>query len=108
MVDEGEVSLARELREPDREGDGGGVAPALPGREDHAEHLADAASRETVVRGARRDAVHVHEARLTSACVATETESSSLATQLAELASRTPGDTRVERLRSILEKRIKS
>ena len=52
--------VAEQEREPDRERDRSRVPEAPPGREHHAEHLADPAAREAVVRRARRETIHAH------------------------------------------------
>ena len=58
--------VAEEEREHDRERDGSRGAPAPPRREHHPQDLADAAAREAVIGGARRERVDAHGARVDS------------------------------------------
>ena len=58
--------VSEEERERDREGDRGGVPPTPPGREHQAQHLADPAPGEAVVRRANRKRVGSHATRVDS------------------------------------------
>ena len=92
--------VAEEERERDGQRDRGRVTPTPPGREHQPQHFADPTAREAVVRGADREPVRVHEARLTSDHVSIEHETSSLAEQLAELSNQPVDDTRLGRTRA--------